>query len=472
MKYAHIFLIAEALLALAIAPFVREPLLRVSCVIVGAVSLYSVAYLKQRLWLYGAGYGAFLGVVALFTLSAHPMVRFAGWEGASVIAWILIAYGRGRTARSLEVAFTGFTVNRLGDAFWLASLLDPGWKWGFVVGGWVKAALFPLSFWLIQAMYAPIPVSALLHSALLVALGVYGPIQNPQWLDGLPGEGLRTTAELVALASAMGALLSRVPKAALAWTTSAHLALVASFWQNPPLAQKALILHAYLKASLFLMLGLVQKSLSWNYPLKLAWFSAILLLAAGSSSAGPLGLAAEVITAFALGRICKAYPTTSRLSYFWAFLIPVGLIGMGLVEILQGGFSWHLEGILPVLGAALGFLAPWPKKTYRLDSAFLNFFAFLERGWNGLALQARRSEELLLRAYDKLFKGGLVLMRRLAKGESLLIDGVWRPLLGRLRYVLAASVFPFSTQEKTYPTALQWAFLWTLFMFVLWRYFF
>ncbi len=472
MKYARIFLIAEALITLAITPFMPEPLLKVSCVIVGAVSLYSVAYLKHRLWLYGAGYGAFLGVVALFTLSAHPMVRFAGWEGASVIAWVLIAYGRGHTVRSLEAAFTGFAVNRLGDAFWLASLLDPDWKWGFVVGGWVKAALFPLSFWLIQAMYAPIPVSALLHSALLVALGVYGPIQNPQWLEGLPEEGLRMAAELAGLASAVGALLSRVPKAALAWTTSAHLALVASLWPNPPLAQKALITHAYLKASLFLLLGLAQKSLSWNYPLKLAWISATLLLAASSSLARPLGLAAEVLTAFTLGRLCKAYPTTSRPTYFWPFLIPLGLIGLGLGEILQGGFSWHSGGILPVLGTILGLLAPWPKKNYRLDSVFLKLFAFLERSWNGFALRVCRSEDILLRAYDKLFRGGLTLMRRLAKGETLLIDGVWRPLLGRLRYILAAGVFPLPTREKNYQAVLQWAFFWTLFIFMLWRYFF
>ena len=472
MKNPRIFLIAEAILAFSVAPFVPEPLLKASCVIVGAVSMYSAAYLKRRFWLYGAGYGAFLGAVALFTLSAHPIARFAGWEGASVMAWVLIAYGRGSTARSLEAAFTGFAVNRLGDAFWLASLLSPGWKWGFVVGGWVKAALFPWSFWLIQAMYAPIPVSALLHSALLVALGVYGPIQNPQWLEGLPPEGLRMAAETFALASAVGAFLGRVPKAALAWTTSAHLALIASLWQNPPLAQKALLSHAYLKASLFLLLGLVQKSPGWTFLLKLAWLSAAIILAALSFPGKPIGLAAEVLTAFTLGRLCNAYPAFSGPSPFWPFLIPLGLIGMGLTEILKGGFSWHLEGILPVLGVAFGLLAPWPKKTYRTDRLFLKIFAFLESSWNSLAIHARKSEDVLLQVYDKLFGWGLILMRRLAKGETVLIDGVWRPLLGRLRLILAASVYPFSTREKTYQTVLQWAFIWTLFVFMVWRYFF
>jgi len=472
VKPFQALLVAEALLTLATTPFIKEPLLQASCVIVGFVSLYSAAYLKHRLWLYGMGYLAFLGVVALFTLSTHPIGRFAGWEGASVIAWALIAYGRGSTARSLEAAFIGFTVNRFGDAFWIASLLAPDWKWGFVIGGWVKAALFPLSFWLIQAMYAPIPVSALLHSALLVALGVYGPIQNPHWLAGLPLEGIQTAAELVAIASAIGALLSRIPKAALAWTTSAHLALVAALWHTPALAQKALLSHAYLKASLFLLLGLAQKSLHWSLPLKLAWIFATLLLTATSSAATPIGLTAEILTAFALGRLVRAYPTASQLSPSGLLLIPLSLIAMGLTELLRGDLAWHVKTLLPALSVLLGLFAPWPKKTYRIDKIFLKIFTNMEQVWNFFALQAQKGESALLYAYDRLFTGGLRLMRRLAIGESQLTDKLWRPFLGRLRQALAALILPASIRETTYQAALQWAFFWTLLVLAIWRYFF
>ncbi len=465
-------LLAEAALTLLMTPFLEEPLLQTACVIAGLVSVYSAFYLTHRLWLYGLAYPAILGAVALFTLSSEPLGRFAGWEGVSVIAWALIAYGRGNAQRSLEAAFIGFSVNRLGDAFWIASLLSPDWKWGFVIGGWVKAALFPMSFWLVQVMYAPIPVSALLHSALLVALGVYGPIQTPTWLEGLPLEGIRAAAEVAALASAVGAFFARVPKSTLAWTTSAHLALAAALWVEPPLAQKALLSHAYLKAALFLLLGLVQKSLRWNPLLKLAWMLATLTLAIVSTPTSFIALIAETLTAFALARLWNSYPTSSKLRVPWIFFAPLTLILVGLIQSLRGGLAWHLEGIVPVLGVAAGLLARWPKKAYRVDRVFLILFSYLVQIWDKLAIQAQKTEERLLSAYDSVFMGFLRLMRVLARREDQFIDLGWRPLVGYLRRALAAWVIPFSARESTYQATLQWAFLLSLLIFVVWRYFF
>jgi hypothetical protein len=472
VKLSRAILLAEALLTFGIGPFVEEPLLQAACFIVGSVSAYSAFYFERGLGLYAGGYALILGAVALFTLSGHPIVRFAGWEGVSAVAWVLIAYGRGATHRSLEAAFIGLTINRLGDAFWVASLLSPGWNWGFILGGWVKAALFPLSFWLVQVMYAPIPVSALLHSALLVALGIYGPIQNPGWLEGLPLGNIRWAAEAAALASAIGALLSRVPKSALAWTTSAHLALSAAEWSNPPLAQHTLLVHAYLKAALFLLLGLAQKSLRWSPSLRAAWLIAIGFLTLSSTSATPLSLAAETITAFTLARFWRAYPYDVKAKSLGLLPFPLILMGLGIFQLGQKDFAWQWESLLPLVGISAGLITPWPKRRYRIDALILEFFAQLEQAWSLLARRAQKAEAGLLILYDKLFMSGLRGMRRLAWGESQLIEGVWRPALGRLRHLLALWVYPPPPWGRTYQGALQWAFLVTLLIFVIWRYFF
>jgi len=457
---------------MGLSPFAPDPLLQAACLIVSAVSAYSAFYLKKRLALFAAGYGLSLGSVALFTLSKHPLLRFAGWEGVSVIAWMLIAYGRGGTPRSLEAAFAGFAVNRLGDAFWVASLLVPEWKWGFILGGWVKAALFPLTFWLVQVMYAPLPVSALLHSAILVALGVYGPIQEPAWLHDLPLRSIESAAEVAALAAAIGALLSRVPKSALAWTTSAHLALAAALWATPHLAQKALLTHAYLKASLFLLLGLVQKSLAWTAPLRLIWLLTGLLLTFAAMPLSPLSLVAEGLTAFTLGRFWRAYPTAPAGKPAWLLAFPIFLTSLGTLYLWRQGLSWHSENLLPLLSTVAGLAFPWPRRAYRLDKALLSRFYHLERAWQSLAYQASRAEKALLSAYDRLFTKLLGLMRRAAQLELQLIDRGWRPFLRRLRTALEAWVYPTTAWGGTYQPALQWAFVITLLIFAVWRYFF
>ncbi len=472
MSTGRLILLGEAITAVGLSPFVPEPLLQAACLIVGVVSAYSAFYLKGRLGLFAAGYVLSLGAVALFTLSGHPIVRFAGWEGVSVIAWVLIAYGRGGTPRSLEAAFIGFAVNRLGDVFWVASLLSPEWKWGFVLGGWVKAALFPLTFWLVQVMYAPIPVSALLHSALLVALGVYGPIQEPACLHALPLRSIQVAAEVAALAAAIGAFLSRVPKSALAWTTSAHLALIAALWAEPPLAQNALLTHAYFKASLFLLLGLVQKSLAWTAPLRIIWILTVLLLTFGATPLSSISLLSEGLTAFTLVRFWRAYPTAPAGRTPWPVVFPTLLTTLGAFYLWRQGLSWHSENLLPLLSAIAGLSFPWPKRAYRLDRALLHLSHFLEQGWQTLAHQAGRAENALLRGYDRTFAGLLILMRRGGRMEAQLIDRGWRPLLGRLRVGLEAWVHPSPAWGRTYQPALQWAFVITLLIFAVWRYFF
>ncbi|RMF52130.1 MAG: hypothetical protein D6750_02625, partial [Bacteroidetes bacterium] len=237
-----------------------EPLLlQAAGLITAAIAGYSAFYFSQRYGLLAGLYSLALVGVGVFCLSPGIVGVFAGWELVSVAAWGLIGGARGISARSLNIAALAFLVNRLGDVFWLASAYAGGrFPAGWVVAAMVKAGMFPFTFWLVQAMYAPAPVSALLHSALLVALGVYLPLRQPplEGVVGLSQNGYQALGWGSAAVSALGAFLSRSPKGLLAWSTATHLALLLAEWPTPNHIEKPLVVHSFLKAALFLTLGL------------------------------------------------------------------------------------------------------------------------------------------------------------------------------------------------------------------------
>lgn len=135
-----------------------------------------------------------------------------------------------------------------------------------------KAALLPISFWLPDAMVAPAPVSALLHSATLVAAG---PLLASRIFFGrtiLPidayGE-LHINVSALYLATLLGGLTMLIgaicaacqtqPKRLLAWSTVSQLGLcvLGSGVLAGEAARFLLLSHAWYKAALFLAVGII-----------------------------------------------------------------------------------------------------------------------------------------------------------------------------------------------------------------------
>jgi multicomponent Na+:H+ antiporter subunit A len=134
-----------------------------------------------------------------------------------------------------------------------------------ILGCFTKSAQFPFQFWLPNAMAAPTPVSAYLHSATMVKLGIYLLARlNPVYQhEALWQELLSTAGLLTAAIGAVYALRESDLKRVLAWTTVTALGtLTLLIGLAPALSATAavtfLLVHALYKAALFLVAGIVD----------------------------------------------------------------------------------------------------------------------------------------------------------------------------------------------------------------------
>lgn len=135
------------------------------------------------------------------------------------------------------------------------------------LGGFAKSAQMPFQSWLLGAMVAPTPVSALLHSSTMVNAGVFLVVKL---VPAFAGTGLGTAIAVYGsftfvMCSAL-ALSQRNAKRVLAYSTIANLGLIiASAGIGTPLAVAAAIMlilfHAISKALLFLCTGEIEHTI-------------------------------------------------------------------------------------------------------------------------------------------------------------------------------------------------------------------
>jgi ech hydrogenase subunit A len=132
------------------------------------------------------------------------------------------------------------------------------------LAGFTKAAQLPFQSWLLGAMVAPTPVSALLHSSTMVKAGVYLVLRIA---PGFQGTHLSTLIAIyggaVFLATAILAISQSEAKKVLAYSTIGNLGLIMlCAGINTPLAiavgTMLLIFHAISKGLLFLCAGAIE----------------------------------------------------------------------------------------------------------------------------------------------------------------------------------------------------------------------
>lgn len=447
---------------------IRQPLLGTALEVTAGIAAFSLWYLKKSHLLYAFSFVLAIVGVALFEYGQHLLVIFAGWEAVSLAGWILIAFGRGLSGRSLHAAWIAFLTNRVGDVFWLAGIFSEGqFLAGLWIGALVKAGVFPFTFWLVQAMFAPVSVSALLHSAVIVGLGAYLPLKLPV-LSGLPlPEWGMTLLWGASTFAGIGAVLSRSAKAILAWTTAAHLSLVLLLSGDPESARTSLFHHSYLKAALFLLLGLAQKNGGFSLTLTIAWVGATFLLTMVKPFSNPFLTIPEGLTALALGRAWRRTGTEGHhtLHSLLLMIFPAVLIGRAVIlnaEHLH--LSW--EQILLAVSFSVGMAYSGPF-TIRLDRFSEYAGAFLLHGWLRLSRFFVRVDEGLQGILDALARVAMRLGVASAHSESWVARTGWQALARYIRQ--GFGLLGGEDNHFSYGQALGWGFLLTLLTNMLWK---
>lgn len=221
----------------------------------------------------------FVAAMELLVVAADFLTLLVGWELVGAFSWALIGH-EWRDPDRPRSAGEAFVTTRAGDvglfvaagaafagtgSLRFADLAgaDPRWlavaAGGVVVAAAAKSAQVPFSPWLFSAMAGPTPVSALLHSATMVAAGAFllarlqPAFSAVPWFSGIVvGIGL-----LTALAGGLVALAQTDLKKALAGSTSAQhgLMLVAIGAGYTAAGMGHLAAHALFKALLFLGAG-------------------------------------------------------------------------------------------------------------------------------------------------------------------------------------------------------------------------
>ena len=139
---------------------------------------------------------------------------------------------------------------------------------GFLcLAGFTKAAQVPFQSWLLGAMVAPTPVSALLHSSTMVKAGVYVILRfAPAYAGTLLSDGVAICGAFTFVACAALAIGQSNGKKILAYSTVSNLGLIiCCAGINTPLAITAAVLliifHAVSKSLLFLCVGTIEQAI-------------------------------------------------------------------------------------------------------------------------------------------------------------------------------------------------------------------
>ncbi len=253
--------------------------------VVGALVLvYAVGYMKQddEKVRFFATLSFFIAAMQTLVLAGDWILLLAAWELIGLSSYLLIGfwYRRPGVASAATRAFLYTRTADLGlyaavflligttGSSEIAVTLHSGGGASVVVGllllaaAMGKSAQTPLHDWLQRAMAGPTPVSALLHSATLVAAGAILLIRTAPLLtpDALLAIGI--VGGITTVVTGLIALAERDLKRLLAASTSSQygLMLVAVGAGVPKAALLLLIAHAAIKSSLFLGAGVFQHS--------------------------------------------------------------------------------------------------------------------------------------------------------------------------------------------------------------------
>ncbi|MGF1449356.1 MAG: hydrogen gas-evolving membrane-bound hydrogenase subunit E [Opitutales bacterium] len=344
------------------------------------ISLYASGYLGGHalrgyffVYLY-AFMGAMLGIV----VADNIYLLFVFWELTSITSYLLIGFNhkesisRWKALQALLVTGLGglallagliLLANAMGTAR-LSEMLAQGVSVAnhphylaililVVLGAFTKSAQVPFHFWLPNAMAAPTPVSAFLHSATMVKAGVYLlAVLHPLLGGTIAWEGLLVTCGMITmLAGALIGLFQTDLKRILAFTTLSVLGLLTMLLGvGTDLAVKSAVIflfgHALYKAALFMVAGSIDHEAGTREVTSLA----------GLRRAMPLTAAAGALAALSKGGFPPFFGFLGK-----EYVYKAGL-GLEWLQPLVLGSGIAANMLLLALAFKVGFHPFWGKK--------------------------------------------------------------------------------------------------------------
>ncbi len=267
------------------------------CVIIafvgGFICIYAVGYMKgyhahhkefvDRRGFFFSMLFLFLAAMFGLVLSLNLIWMYFFWEVTSVISFLLIGYTR--TDEAVHNSFRALWMNLLGGLGFAVGIAVLAFTRGSVqmtdaiesgsvlvlaclaLAGLTKSAQLPFSSWLLGAMVAPTPSSALLHSATMVKAGVYLLLRlAPAFSGNMAGMMVSLIGGLTFIAASAMAIAQNDGKLVLAFSTVSNLGLIVAcagigaeetVWG----AVFLMIFHSVSKSMLFQAVGATENCL-------------------------------------------------------------------------------------------------------------------------------------------------------------------------------------------------------------------
>lgn len=366
--------------------FAMGPLQWVLSLVVLGIGAVVLAYCAWYFHDDSAGVPRFAGVLVAFVaamlglvLSDDLLLLYVFWELTTVFSFLLVGHDPTRRA-ARQAALQALVVTTFGGLAMLVGALTVGQSAGtyriseliaapqsstavsigvllLLVGAISKSALFPFHFWLPAAMAAPTPVSAYLHAASMVKAGVYlvallAPayaLTADGWHWVVVGLGLFTM-----LLGGLRALKQNDLKLLLAFGTVSQLGFMILVLgigtRSAMLAGLAVVVaHALFKATLFLVVGLIDRTTGTRDLRKLSglgrkmpWVAAAAALAAASMAGVPplVGYVAKESVLVALIDAAE-YGDGAPLQGWLGWVVVVGVVlGAVLTTAYSLRFVW------------------------------------------------------------------------------------------------------------------------------------
>ncbi len=265
------------------------------------ILIFAIGYMREHeehLHLTKTKQPQFFGIIFFFLFAMNALAMSNNlswlccfWEMTTLCSFLLIQHDK--TEESIRNAFKTLDLNMLGGvAFTIGiiviyclttthvSSLDGLLALGnvgnsllalpivlFIIAGLTKSAQFPFQKWLLGAMVAPTPVSALLHSSTMVNAGVYLILRMAPIMAGtITGTMTAIAGGFTFMSASTLAIGQSNGKKVLAYSTIANLGLIVCLAGMGTHASVAagmflMIFHAVSKGMLFLAVGTIEQKI-------------------------------------------------------------------------------------------------------------------------------------------------------------------------------------------------------------------